>query len=769
MRYKEIKRLLETEELDEVRMGPSDFQRFANSTEAEGIRIGIEFEMCVPGTDVGDDEPEWEYDYDQNERAWSIDDIINFFENGEFSNMGPSSAQRAREKMWDEFLDWQYSAISNNLDVDELADRIRDRLESELDDDEYIEKAREELGDEVPDTEVEQRADELKREAVDELMGDSSEYDSAYDEIREEMEEDMRNDSDYDEEAWLSDIGVSDMQDAERYWGYDWPHMYNANEGGGGADIDDIANDFEDATDYRARGYSGYHSASRETQQQEGYWVIEPDSSIDAERGDAGLEFISPALPLKDGLEAIKRVKEWAKSAGCYTNKSTGLHMNISVPNMTTENLDYVKLALFLGDKHVLEQFGRSYNTYCKSAMDIVKQKIQENPENVTALLNKMKEHINTAASKLIHSGVTHKYTSINTKGKYVEFRGPGGDYLDQDLDKLTNTALRLAMALNIAADDNAYKKEYAKKLYKLVSKEGEWTDPNHSVALFTRYATGEIKKAELLDNIRQARVARQEKKGPEQQYWVMNKDDTGGKQMVFAQSSTDAIIKGGKQLGLNREQSISRLKAVPFEASQDNSVPESVPTHWKEWIQETLPAINVDTINSVRVRITSGGDNLEPDARGWVIKQIDNELRRRMDQGVEPPGTSNIDRMAQAARRAENEVYQSLPEAHRNYLDTLADKSDMSLINVFRNLNTSTTLNQQQAAYCRVAIKHELRRRGIDPSEEETSVANKPVTQNQARDLEHEIEPESGKSGVRAISNQIIESINILHKLAGL
>lgn len=746
MRYREIKRILENEELDEVRMGPSDFQRFADSTEAEGMLMGIEFEMCVPNANAGDDEPEWEYDYDQNERAWSIDDIVNFFENGDFSNMGPSSAQRARESMWDEFLDWQSQAIANGVDEDELDDRIRDRLREDIDWEDYVDDAREDLGDEAPDTEVEKRAQELADEKLQNLMTDrdSQEYEDAYDRAREEIEEEMRNDSDYDEEAWLSDIGVSDMQDAERYWGYDWPHMYDPNEGGGNADVDDIATDFEDGTGYTARGYSGYHSASRETQQQEGYWVIEPDASIAAERGDAGLEFISPALPLKDGLEAIERVKKWAKSAGCYTNKSTGLHMNISVPNLTTENLDYVKLALFLGDKHVLEQFGRSYNTYCKSAMDIIKQKVQENPANATALLNKMKEHINSAASKLIHSGFTHKYTSINTKGKYVEFRGPGGDYLDQDLDKLTNTALRLAMALNIAADDNAYKKEYAKKLYKLVSKEGEWTDPNHSVALFTRYATGEIKKAELLDNIRQARVARQEKKGPEQQYWVMNKDGSGGKQMVFARSGTEAIIKGGKQMGYDREKSINLLRAEPIETKlSDAEVFGSLPEGWKDWLTNTLPNLRPSIAEEVKDSIAGGNRReLTPDQQKYLVDKINAELAsHRTATDTETPAPSN-------------EVFDTLPQAHRTYLNTLASQSDMSLINVLRNLNTSTTLNQQQAAYFRIHIKHELRRRGIDPTSEPGPAPEPQQEPGAELDSQaHEPEPQAPISEIRKLA----------------
>jgi hypothetical protein len=924
-------------------MSPSSLEAFANSPEAADMLIGIEFELCVPNASTGDDEPEWEYDYNQNESAYDIDDIVNFFRNGDFSNMGRSDADRARSEMFDEYLEWSYEAANRYIDdnVDDLDKSIRERLEDEVSRDDASEEAHQRWKEANPDKDAtsEEAGEEIRdltlqmiEDRVDELMGntDSNEYQSAYDQARQEMEDDFRNGGDGDQAAWLSDIGIGDMQDAERQWGFDWPHMYDANEGNGGgdADVDQVADDFYGATGYEARGFSGYHSGSRSQQQEQGYFIIEPDASIDANQGDAGLEFISPAMPLKDGLTMLKKVKQWAKLAGCYTNKSTGLHMNISVPNMTTDNLDYVKLALFLGDEYVLQEFGRQYNTYAKSAMKIVKEKIQANPENATELLAKMKEHLGAAASKLVHSGVTQKYTSINTKGNYVEFRGPGGDYLNEDIPKLVNTALRLAQSLRIATDESAYKQEYAKKLYKLISPEGEWTDPNNSVALFSRYALGQINKSELVSNVRQAQTARKEKKGEEVQYWVMNKDGTGGKQMVFAASETAAIILGGKQMGMNREQSISQLKAELFKSEEiGDAAPASLSQSWKDWVEETLPTVTVDTANSVRQRVINGGDNLDADASGWIVKQIDAELRSRMDQGVvdgnetrwkvyfargrhvdqdpvfvdadsprqaklkaadifmreqrisvglhdleaiattqdagrpevtwniinglgEPAGTVNArtsdealhvygsvnnvdtryyratpaettpsagtytsfaDAQAAADRAnaggAENAVRDSLPQAHRDWLDNVADKSDMDLINVLRNVSTTAVLNDQQTAYFRVIIKRELRRRGISGERDASEQGATPVQQElpleptvaqttatdfevvkadgsvvsriqgadmvyahrKARELEQDLGLESGALTVRALPTQANESIKQLRRLAGL
>ena len=105
-----------------------------------------------------------------------------------------------------------------------------------------------------------------------------------------------------------------------------------------------------------------------------GHYVVEPDGSLDPDDGDdTGLEFVSPPLPLSELLSDLDKVKKWADKHGCYTNDSTGLHINVSVPNFSLQSLDYVKLALLLGDKYILDQYGRSTNTYCKSALDKVK------------------------------------------------------------------------------------------------------------------------------------------------------------------------------------------------------------------------------------------------------------------------------------------------------------------------------------------------------------------------------------------------------------
>ncbi len=759
MRYEQIKPLLDEEILDEVKMSPSALQKFANSPEAEGMLMGIEFEMCVPNVAVDDDSGEGEYDYDYDERAYSIDDIVNFFRNGDMATLSSSGADRLRNEMWDQYLDWAMGAINDNLDEDELMDRIRDRLKEDIDWEDFIDDAREELGDEVSDSDVEDRAKELADEKVDGMMQNSREYEDAYDDIRQEMEDEMRNDSDYDEEAWLRDIGIDYMSEAEREWSLDWPH-WTTYGSEGELDVETVGDEFGRAMGLEFVNTSNnYHGARRDGKN----WIVEPDSSIDADEGDGGLEFVSPPMPIKDGLAMIQKMYAWAKKEGCYTNKSTGLHMNISVPDMTIDKLDYVKLALFLGDEYVLKTFGREYNSYCKSAISKIKDRVK--PEDVPAVLAQMKQHLNSLASKTIHTGITDKYTSINTKSNYVEFRGPGGDYLDRDPFEIINTALRLSMSLRIATDPEAYKQEYAKKLFKLVEQE---KDPDDSVKLFSKYAVGELPKEDLVARLKFAKKERELEKtkkagierlmndpavkqkvsemlekwqymlskvfnfdtqeiqstinniedglydseldseqkkvamavlqneldyrketGDRKSYWVMNKDGSGGKQLVFAPNENAAIIQGGKNMGMSREQSIVKLKAElkvekldldKLSPDEYANMLRKLPTYTLEKfvaeIGERSRGTLETALRNVKARQITGSvteENYE-----FLEAVIERELDRRDAEG-EPGDAAAYGQRRIYSRDIQNKIA-SLPDTYRDWVMNIPTK-DMEIL----------------------------------------------------------------------------------------
>ena len=60
------------------------------------------------------------------------------------------------------------------------------------------------------------------------------------------------------------------------------------------------------------------------------------------------------------------------------------------------------KLALLLGDKYILDQYGRSSNTYAKAAMNKIRGIIKDNPESAQNVLKIMKGHLKDMAKEFL-------------------------------------------------------------------------------------------------------------------------------------------------------------------------------------------------------------------------------------------------------------------------------------------------------------------------------------------------------------------------------
>jgi hypothetical protein len=108
-----------------------------------------------------------------------------------------------------------------------------------------------------------------------------------------------------------------------------------------------------------------------------------------------------------------------------------------------------------------------------------------------------MQHNLLELAYKEIQKGVGEgKYTSAHVQKGYIEFRSAGGDWLAEenaDPEVLQNTMLRYARAMSLAANSGEERREYAKKLYKLVAPEGD-----SQLALFSQFASGELTAEQL-------------------------------------------------------------------------------------------------------------------------------------------------------------------------------------------------------------------------------------------------------------------------------
>ncbi len=534
----DIYSLLEAQqELFEVAMNPSNLKKLAAAI--PGVQVGMEFEMVVPDAE-GEDEEDFEYepDYGRDERASDIDDIVRFFgEEDDYvgQNNGERQLERLREELNEKFYEWQAEKIDEEWNSDEGKQYFFNWVKKNVDPDDiadHVDKEEDLFGNRNPDG-----SDYMEfSEAAWENGFDDDNYQNAYDEFREDRE------GDFEEETFLRDIGIRDMSDVANRVSTDisWPYYESNYGGGGGEDIQSIGENFSDAIGKKVYTSTSYHGARREPDA----YSLEPDGSIDASSGEAGLEFISPPMSVEEMFDDLQKVKEWADDRGCYTNRSTGLHINVSIPDYSLDKLDYVKLAVLLGDKYILEQFGRLSNSYAKSAIDVIKDRAKDN-EDVDRLLQQLKGNVETIASKLLHSGRTDKFTSINTKDGYVEFRSAGGDWLGQNFDKIENTILRNIVALDAACDPNKYKKEYQKALYKLLKPKNERSDMSY----FARYMSGEINRNEYISTLEKSRTERFREQGIrilkpnelEENDWAITYDDGKTQDTIYI-ANTDKV-----------------------------------------------------------------------------------------------------------------------------------------------------------------------------------------------------------------------------------
>jgi hypothetical protein len=520
--------LFESADLDEVKMSPSALEKFVTSKEAQGIRAGFEAELIFRDTQGESDEMDPEPDYDADERAYSISQVIEFFDNDEYG-YGLSDRQRNRleEQLDETYMLWRDEQMTSDfrneaeelvreqwLEERPMGERVLAYLTDALDmTDEEAERIlrlgtdaprfnstseQEGYAAENPDYETYLEAVEAAEAILDEDVETSiAKQDGYYDQAL----DDFRDNWSGDDDSFFSDVDLRWMSDIANEFNLDWPVWNMSNGGNGGSrDWDEIGAELQQVVGMPVKVSSNYHSTPRK----EGQWIIEPDGSLDPDdkSDEAGLEIVSPPMPLLMAIAKLKEVTDWAndpQGGNAYTNRSTGLHMGVSLP-VRGGDVDYVKLILFMGDKYVLDAFGREANSFTASALGKLRQNIKGGKSDPAGVVELLRHGLTELAFKELQKGVgTSKYTSAHLQNGYIEFRSPGGDWLakaDEEIGILENTMMRFARAMQIAGDPGADRQEYAKKLYKLVTTDNEqYTD---QLRLFSEFSAGTIDKEQL-------------------------------------------------------------------------------------------------------------------------------------------------------------------------------------------------------------------------------------------------------------------------------
>lgn len=562
MRFKEFKTLQESS-LFEINMSPSSLKQLAAAV--PGALAGMEFEMILPDVlSSGDPEPDYTDDYIPND----FDDVADFFS----ETLSRNERADLTTMLATDFEEWLEEKVSEEWEENGRRYFRNYVMENEFVEEDAFAEAESYIERHEPDLEpnsqeyrnrVQELANQAFEKIVDDLWGSSRAYDDAFDEFADETKDEFST------RDWFSEKNLKMSRIAITY-DVEWPY-YTGDDGEVSLEtIQRFADSFSSAVGRKVNASDRYHGGRREPNA----YVVEPDSSLGGDdESDAGLEFVSPPLPISDMVSDLAKVKQWAESVGAYTNDSTGLHINVSVPNFDQSKLDYVKLAVLLGDEYVLNEFGRKGNTYTKSAMELIKNNIEMDRSSARRVLDKMRNQLNGIASTAIHNGTTNKYTSINTKTGYIEFRSPGGDWLNENFDLIVPTLMRFVVALDAAVDPNKYKAEYLKKLYKVLS--ASMPTGGDQIRLFAKYAAGEVDSETLKDFIRVMQSLRKQEPSkaaiPGQKPPAANPNATVSTQSQQS-APVESVTEGVKGKISKRNQQASRGINTYSDAEQRNS-----------------------------------------------------------------------------------------------------------------------------------------------------------------------------------------------------
>lgn len=214
-----------------------------------------------------------------------------------------------------------------------------------------------------------------------------------------------------------------------------------------------------------AKIFYEYHESTKKANT----WYIEPDGSLEPDDWqDAGLEVVSPPLPAVNAVVALDQFYGIASKLKLYTNESTGLHINIS----SEKPVDLLKLLVFIGDDHVLQQFNREENDYAEGVLRRAKEYIGEFPETgSTEAIRRWAVDASKAAKELMDEHTSS--ISIGAGGRYLSLRHAGNDYLE-NRKTVEQTVGRFIRCMVIAANPDLYFNDYMRKLAKYFGAETE-------------------------------------------------------------------------------------------------------------------------------------------------------------------------------------------------------------------------------------------------------------------------------------------------------
>lgn len=445
--------------LVELKMSPSNIRALAAQTQAT---VGIEFEMIVKGYHSAND--------GSKQPARSFDDIEEFFSDANSSR----TMNRVMASLTEEYDSWVRDEVQNEWDSVQGEQWFVDWLEENVQDSYIINALNLEPGDSINYQDFAEHC----------RTADSYWYNQGFEEYMEYQQDHNPNLS---QAKFLKEHNLDTMGAVYEQYQQSFLAMPS--------DIDQetydlVASSVESLLDKKTVASDQYHGAERESDT----YIVEPDSSIspDNEYQDLAVEIVGPPQSVTEALADYRKIRSWAILRDHYTNSSTGLHINISIPGYREDRIDYLKLLLLSGDEHILKQFGRQNSEYAQNALNRIKDNIEAN-QDPTKSVAELKLNLDELAKKYTKQYMGRSHLSVVIKLNRIEVRSPGGNWLKFDPDIIENTVYRYIVALDAAMNPAKYREDYLKKLYQVLD---PGMEPVHQ-QVFKFYA-GAISKPEF-------------------------------------------------------------------------------------------------------------------------------------------------------------------------------------------------------------------------------------------------------------------------------
>lgn len=212
-------------------------------------------------------------------------------------------------------------------------------------------------------------------------------------------------------------------------------------------------------------------------------WHIEPDSSISSDNG-TGAEVISKVYQVGEGIEKLQQLFAWMEENDYRTNKSTGLHINLSIIGKEHQDYDFLKMMVLFDENHTASMFNRLGNRFTLQMRNRLREVISRHVGSDASAIDGVFKNNDT--SKLlpllkvlgqIASTTFDKYASVKDRGNGVfEFRGMGGTDYHTKFNEIRKKIVHMAYILKAGSDDKMFAQEYIRKVF-LMLDQGKYGD----------------------------------------------------------------------------------------------------------------------------------------------------------------------------------------------------------------------------------------------------------------------------------------------------